>query len=217
VELDPDATDASRATAWWDYAAAAPEADRGPARGRARFWYGKVWAELPDGKDRAVAEDRLALTLNGVAYRPGLVAEVAVGGRRQKGRIDPTVDLRTQAFAPAKQRVPVPVPVQVKWTGVLVPPAAGRYRLIADTTDAVKVALGPRGAEREVIDSKGGLRPEAVVPLPDGPRPVTIWYSAPAGPDHRFALKWVRPGAREAEPVPAAALYHRKADEGLLK
>src|SRR5262249_32016094 len=112
--------EAKAADRWWDYAAAAPEAEKRAAETRARFSCLKAVPPLA-GRAKARAETRLAFTMNNVEYGPGLVAEfnslqmAVFGGKR--GRIDNTLDFNAGDFAGGR-----PVAITVRWTALLVPP-----------------------------------------------------------------------------------------------
>jgi hypothetical protein len=209
---DPETTDAGRGDAWAEYAERGPEADRPAARGRSRYWYGRALAQ-PAERDRAA--DKLAFTEGKVEYRPGVLLEAySLQVKRPRlGRIDPVVAAEAKDFRPATGTA-----VRLVWTGRLVAPAGGRYRLIADTADPVKLTLLPPGEDRVLFDVKSGQRKPAegeVVLKADRPQAFTLEYFAPTAgqPPHAVSLRWVRPGQKNAEPVPPSALYWAGTDK----
>ncbi|MDB5309188.1 MAG: hypothetical protein JWO38_3390 [Gemmataceae bacterium] len=193
------------ADAWREYAAAAPEADKWAADGRGRYWDVRVAAGLT-GLSKAKAEARLGFTAGGIAYRPGLLAELQSrqGGvvKVKKTRVDPTLDFATASFADPTAGA---AEVTAKWTGAVVPPRGGLYKLTADSNDPVRVRVDGK----VVIDTtiKGAGRPEATVLLAERPTSVVVDYTAPNAAAHALKLRWA-PHGGDDEPVPAECLFH---------
>src|SRR5207245_9480238 len=94
------------------------------------------------GLMKAQAEGRLGLTVGGVEYRPGLVCEFAAKNpavlKGKKGRIDAGIDFSGGEFM---DFLSAPTDLTLKWTGAIVPPRAGRYRLVVATNDPVRVPV----------------------------------------------------------------------------
>jgi hypothetical protein len=207
--------DVKVADAWWDFAQAAPDAERRPAEARARYWYGRAVPGLT-GLARAKVEGRLGFTHNNVEYKPGLLAEFtskqASVLRGKKARIDAVIDYSAADFAdPAKQ-----ADVSVRWTGVILPPRPGRYKLVASGTDPVRV----RADGKTVIDTitNRNAKREGSVLLPDRPAQLVVEFTAPNTAAHTLRLSWVPSGGAGEEGIPAEALFHdRKAEAALGK
>jgi WD40 repeat protein len=217
LELAQEAgpADVKLADAWWDYVQTAADGERRPAEYRARYWYHRAVPGLT-GLMKAKAEGRLGFTAGATEYRPGLVAEfialrdpsVLMGKR---GRVDTKVEFSGSEFEGGSV-----TPIEVKWTGVVVPPRAGRYKLIAtspEPTGLVRVKVGGKA----VIDTtvNRNARKEGAVTLPDRPTPVVVEYFGGNAARFTFKLTWVPPGGAE-EPIPLEAMFHdKKAAAGL--
>jgi WD40 repeat protein len=206
--------DVKVADAWWDIAQAAPDAEKRAAEARARYWYVRAVPGLM-GLARAKVEGRLGFTHNNTEYKPGLLTEFSSKQasvlKGKKARIDPVIDFSAGEFAASG----APVDVTVKWTGVIVPPRPGRYKLVASGTDSVRI----RADGKTVIDTianKNGKR-EGSVLLQDRPAQLVVEFTAPNIATHALKLSWVPAGGIE-EGVPAEALFHdRKAELALGK
>jgi hypothetical protein len=182
--------------------------------GRVRWWYGRVVPGLT-GLNKARAEARLGLTAGGVEYRPGLVCEFAAKNpaalKGKKGRIDAGIDFSCNEFSDFTN----PTDLTVRWTGAITPPRAGRYRLVVQTSDAVRVRVD----NRLVIDTTAkGMKKDASVTLREAPSALVVEYVAPNFDPHKIKLLWVPPGASSEEAIPADHLFHdRKAEAALGK
>ncbi len=216
---DPDTTDLKRGDAWRDYAqnVKSPD-DRAAVLARAKFWYVKTLESNRGGIERTDAENKLSFTTGGIDYRPGLVAEYFFGPTRLKqiGRPELILDIDTTSL---KTIVPNAREVTGRWTGVIVAPVAGKYRIVADTADAVIVRLGTRPKEVKVIDVEQLSNPTAkrdgYFNLSEKPTLIQVEYKAEYRGTHTFKLKWQRPGSQTEEVIPVGALYHSKLDEKL--
>jgi hypothetical protein len=203
--------------AWWDFAQEATDpSDKWAAEARARSWYGRAVGDLT-GFPLARAQSRLNLTVGGVVYKPGLVAESLRGtvfdGKR--GRIDPGIDFDAQELGKPGGLL------HIQWSGVIVPEKPGRYRLVIHprgSIGAVRVTVN----RLSVIDSMTGRgfkgrRYEATVTLTDRLTPILVDYRGPNQAGHGVKLSWVPPGGEE-ETIPAAFLFHdRKLEAGISK
>lgn len=203
--------DVKVAEAWWDIAQAGPDGEKRPAEARARYWYVRAVPGLM-GLARAKAEGRLGFTHNTAEYKPGLLAEftskLPAILKRKTARLDPVIDFSAGEFTDAKT-----ADVSVKWTGVILPPRPGRYRLVAGTTDPVRV----RADGKVVIDTianKNGKR-EGSVLLPDRPANLVVEFTGLNTAAHTLKLSWVPPGGAE-EVIPAEALFHDRKTEAAL-
>lgn len=213
-----DLTDLKRGDAWRDYAAKLPEADRPAATARAKLWYAKALVSGKGGPERAAAEKALRFTSGGGDYWPGLIAEQFVPrvGKKVRGFLDYGIEFSADAPDVAALNLSN---IEVKWTGVIVPPAAGRYKLVADTRDTVRVTLGTKPDQKKVIEAldKGIATKEAYYLFGDRPVAIVVEYGGPVRRgDHGLKLKWLRPGGKSEEPIPASAFFHNKADEKLV-
>ncbi|MDB5308311.1 MAG: hypothetical protein JWO38_2513 [Gemmataceae bacterium] len=209
--------DAKAADAWWDYAQTAPDAEKRVAEARARHWYALALPKLA-GDQKTQAETRLALTYNGADYRQGLVAEFAAKVpsvlQGKKGRVDPVVVFSGGEFSDAG--VGRATDISVKWTGVIVPPGPGRYRLVANTTDPVRVRVDGK-VVIDTISSKTGRR-EGTIGLPDRPSPVTIEFPCINTDRHQLKLCWTRAGSDAEALIPPEVLFHdRKLESAIGK
>lgn len=215
---DFEINDANRGDLWWDYAEKATEPEKAAARGRAKFWYGKALVSIKAGLERTNAEKRLTFTAGGTEYRPGLVAEVfqPAGGRKLKGMLVNTLEFAADNL----EIVPPggPNSVGLKWVGVVVPPAPGRYKIVADSKDEVRVTMGVKPDEKKIISTvdKGLGNRDAYFLFGERPVAMVVEFGGQKRRDHGLVLKWIRPGSKSEEPIPASALFHRKDDEKLV-
>jgi hypothetical protein len=161
---------------------------------------------------------RLALSVNGVEYRPGLLAEFTAKVpsilKGKKARIDPDVTFTGDEFK--AEGIGKATDVTVKWSGLIVPPKPGRYKLVTVATDPVRVRLDGK----LVIDTTSAktTRREAIVVLPDRPTAIAVEFTCLNTDKHNLKLCWVAPGGGAEELVPPDALFHdRKADGALGK
>src|SRR5262249_55793640 len=150
----------------------------------------------------------------GVEYRPGLIAEFSAKKptvlKGEKTRIDPVIDFSAgEVSGTAKQ-----TDLTIKWTGVLAPPRAGRYKLGAGANDSVRVRVDTK----TVIDTVApkGTKKDATVTLGERPTPIVVEFIAPNSERHRLRLAWVPPGGSDEEPIPAEFLFHDRKAESLL-
>ncbi|HSQ55959.1 MAG TPA: PA14 domain-containing protein, partial [Gemmata sp.] len=209
------APDPKIAEAWWDYAKNAPAYDQWSAQSRARYWYTRCLPGLT-GLNKLNAEKRLAFTSGGTEYRPGLFCEFTAKQvsvlKGKKARIDPVVDFSGSEFAEPKKTTDL----TLKWTGALVPPQAGRYRLSASTGGAVRI----RVEGKVVIDTTlpKASRKEALVPLGERATPIVIEFFCQNTDRHKLQLLWALPGRSEQQPIAAEYLFHdKKVDAALGK
>ena len=216
ASTDLETTDSKRGEAWWNYAQSLAETERAPATSRAKYWYAKA-LQSQTGLDRVAAENRLKFTQGGIEYRPGIVVEASSGPTiarltKRRGRVEYAVDFDANEFRSIAQYA------GMKWTGYIVPPTSGRYKIIADTKEAVRVKFGTKPDEKVIIEAKSiGLgKREAIVLLNDRPIQIAIEYESQTTQNHAIKLKWIRPGSKTEEAIPSAALFHIKADEKLL-
>lgn len=211
LELAAGPADVKAGDAWWDAAQLLADAERRAAEARARHWYVRAVGGLT-GLPRARAESRLGFTHNAVEYRPGLLAtfetKPAAALKGKKSRIDPVIDYTGGEFADTGGKQ---VDVSARWSGVIVPPRPGRYRLIASATDPVRVRVGGRTVI-DTITTKGGKR-EGSVLLLDQPAALVVEFAAANTSAHQLRLNWVPPGETAEERVPAAALFHDRKTE----
>ncbi|MCE9565102.1 MAG: hypothetical protein K8U57_23980 [Planctomycetes bacterium] len=205
--------DSKLAEAWWEYAQIAPADAQWAAQVRTRYWYGRCIPALT-GLKKAQAEGRLAITVAGMEYRPGLLCEftakqVAVL-KGKKARIDPIIDFSGGEFSDGAKQTDL----TLKWTGALVPSRGGRYMLVAQTTDPVRVRVDGK----IVIDTMigGTSKREASVVLGEKVTPLVVDYSTPNTDRHRIKLAWIVPGGTAEEAIPADCLFHDKKIEAVL-
>jgi hypothetical protein len=209
----PGPAEVKVADAWWDFARDAPDAEKRVAEARARYWYGRAVAGLT-GLAKAKVEGRLTFTHNGVEYRSGLVAvfeskQPAVL-KGKKARIDPVIDFSGGEFAAGGKDTDV----KVTWTGVVLPPRPGRYKLVASGSDSVRVRLDGK----PLIDTyaKRSAPREGSVLLQDRPAALVVEYTGPNTNAHGLKLTWVPAGGGGEEAVPAEALFHDRKAESVL-
>jgi WD40 repeat protein len=206
--------DVKVADAWWDFAQAAPDVERRAAEARARYWYVRAVPGLM-GLARAKVEGRLGFTHNNVEYKPGLLAEFTskqpVVLKGKKARIDAVIDYSAAEFVDGARTVDV----TVKWTGVILPPRPGRYKLVASGADPVRVRVDGKTLIDTIVNRNG--KREGSVLLPDRPAQLVVEFTSPNTATHTLRLSWVPAGGAE-EAVPAEALFHdRKAEAALGK
>jgi PA14 domain len=204
--------DAKIADAWWDYAQSAPTDEQWAVQTRTRYWYGRCIPGLT-GLNKAKAEARLVFTSGGIEYRPGLVCEFSakqsVVLKGKKARIDAVIDFSGGEFSDSGKQTDL----TLKWAGLLVPPQAGRYELIAQTNDSVRVRVDGK-LVIDTVSAKG--KREAQVTLGEKPTPIVVEFSAPNTDRHKLKLAWVVPGGSGDEPIPAECLFHDKKAEAAL-
>jgi hypothetical protein len=199
--------DTTVADAWHAYAPTAPADALFGVQARARYWYTRSIPGLT-GLNKARAEGRLVFASGGVDYRPGLVCELSAKQPAvllgTKARLDPVIDFSGGEFAAGTKQTDL----TLKWTGALVPPRAGRYTLVAQTTDPVRVRVDGK----VVIDTTGAgaAKREAPVALGERATPFVVEFFAPNTATHKIKLAWVVPGGSAEEPIPAEYLFHDK-------
>jgi len=206
--------DAKLADAWWEYAQAAPADAQWAAQVRTRYWYAKTVPGL-SGLNKARAEGRLGITVGTVEYRPGLLCEFTAPKqpailKGKKARIDATVDFVAGEFADGTKQTDV----TARWTGVLAPTRGGRYTLVAQTNDPVRVKIDGK----IVIDTTVGGTPkrEASVALGEKVTPIQVDYFALNADKYKIKLAWVAPGSTTEEVIPAECLFHDRKNESAL-
>lgn len=218
ASTDSEFNDANRGDLWWDFAEKAADAEKTAGRNRAKFWYAKALASTREGPERTRVEKRLAFTMGGAEYKPGLIAEVFVpnGGRKVRGLLMSTLEMS----ADNTEIVPMGPPnlFGMRWTGMIVPPAPGRYKLIAETRDDVRVTMGTKPDEKKIISTidKGMGNKEAIFQFGDRPVAINVEFAGQRRRDHGLILKWIRPGSTSEEVIPASALFHKRDDEKLI-
>jgi len=197
--------DSKLADAWWEYAQAAPADAQWPAQVRTRYWYGRCIPALT-GLNKARAEGRVAITVAGVEYRPGLLCEFTAPKqpailKGKKARIDATIDFAGGEFAEGTKQTDV----IAKWTGALAPARGGRYTLVAQTNDPVRVKVDGK----TVIDTTVGGAPkrEFAVTLGEKVTPILVEYFALNADKYKLKLAWVAPGSAAEEVIPAECLF----------
>ena len=208
--------DAKLADAWWEYAQVAPADLQWGAQTRTRYWYARSIPALT-GLNKARAEARLGITVGTVEYRPGLICEFTAPKqpailKGKKARIDSTIDFSGGEFAEGAKTTDV----TARWTGGLAPTRGGRYTLIAQTAEHVRVKIDGK----IVIDTTVGGAPkrEASVTLGEKMTPIVVEYFGQNADKYKIKLAWVAPGAMTEEVIPAESLFHdRKAESALGK
>ncbi len=215
---DAETNDVQRGDRWWEHAEKAAEPEKSAARGRAKYWYAKALLSVPAGLERSNAEKRLTFTLGGTEYRPGLVMELfqPTGGRKVRGLLTATIEF--QADNPDIVPMTGPNQIGARWTGVVVPPSPGRYKLIADTRDEVRVTLGLKPDEKRIISNvdKGLGNKEAYFVFGDKPVAMIVEYGGQRRRDRGLTLKWIRPGSKSEEVIPVSAFFHKRDDDKLV-
>jgi DNA-binding beta-propeller fold protein YncE len=215
---DSETNDAQRGDRWWEYAEKVAEPDKAAARGRAKYWYAKALLSVPAGLERTNAEKRLTFTLGGTEYRPGLVLEIfqPIGVRKIRGQLVATIEFQ----ADNTDLVPMVGPNKfgARWTGVVVPPSPGRYKLIAETRDEVRVTLGSKPDEKRIISNvdKGLGNKDAFYVFGEKPVAIVAEYGGQSRRDRGLTLKWVRPGSKSEEVIPVSAFFHKRDDDKLV-
>lgn len=125
-------------------------------------------------------------------------------------RVDPRIDFDWGAGAPAPN---VGTDFFVTWTGTLVAPTAGRYRMTLGSDDGSSLFID----RRRVVDDSG-VHPyreaSATVALTAGPHRVTLRFRDVAGLA-RMVWRWQPPGGAVAV-VPTSALRTPDGRPGLL-
>ncbi len=216
---DAERNDAQRGDLWWEFAEKAAEPEKTAARSRAKYWYAKALLSVPAGLERTNAEKRLTFTLGAVEYRPGLVMEIfqPTGGRKTRGLLAATIEFQADSDV-----VPMAGPNQigVRWTGVVVPPSPGRYKLVAETRDEVRVTMGKAPDDKRIISNvpadKGLGNKDAYYVFGDKPVAIAVEYGGQRRPNRGLTLKWIRPGGKSEEVIPVSAFFHKRDDDKLV-
>jgi hypothetical protein len=205
--------DSKVADAWYEYAQSASAYEQWATQVRTRYWYARCIPGLT-GLNKARAETRLVFTAAGIEYRPGLVCELSARQptvlKGKKARLDAVVDFSGGEFADGGKTTDL----TLKWAGVLVPPQAGRYTLVAQTGDPVRVRVD----NKLVIDtvSAKGTKKEVQVTLGERATPIVVEFFAPNTDRHKLKLLWTMPGKSDDEPIAAEFLFHDKKSESVL-
>ncbi|MGE3805250.1 MAG: PA14 domain-containing protein [Gemmataceae bacterium] len=139
---------------------------------------------------------------------PGLVAEFYAGenlNRKVATRIDTRIDF-DWGWDPPAPKVPRDH-FSASWKGYLKPPRPGRYALITESDDGIRLYLnGKLLIDHWTPNSAAGTQ-SAIVELTDRPHQLRIDYVEGAG----FAVVrflWKKPGMFNPEIVPPSALLH---------
>jgi len=120
-------------------------------------------------------------------------------------RIDPQIQFDLGSASPAPS---VPADFAARWTGWLVPPAPGTYRLITHADDGIRLWLDGKLLINRWSHGQE-QRDEAEVELTAGPHELRVEYFDCQ--DRAVArLNWSRPGVFEEQPVPAESLRIRR-------
>ncbi len=212
-------TDVQRGDLWWDYAESIADPNKSIAKGRAKFWYSKGLESVAVGPDRENAVKRLSFTWFGNEYRPGVVVEVfqPAGSRvKTKGLITNTIDAKvdnTEIISDTGTPT-----AGLKWVGVIVAPSPGRYKIIADTQDDIRITFGTKPDEKKIISTvdKGMGNRDAYYVFSDKPVVMLVEYAAQKRRDRGIILKWIPPGSKSEERIPASVLFHKRDDEKLV-
>jgi hypothetical protein len=220
---------AEAADAWWGLADPLAEPFKTAARDHAKGLYRQALAAL-GGEDLARAEERLKKTVQGTDYRPGLVAEFfpaklpdVLSGKLLKkpaagSRMDYTLDIDFQRKAPVLGVEPTEF--LGRWSGYLIAPKPGRYKLVATANDRVRVTLNNRLVMNTLVPVPGrpprGQPVEATVDLTATPAAllVELWQDAGNASIH---LSWHPPGAAGDTAIPAEAFWHTAKQAAKLK
>src|SRR5205823_5316647 len=113
----------------------------------------------------------------------------------KKARVDPLIDFSGGEFTdtgPGRA-----TDLRVKWSGALLAPRPGRYHIVADTGDPVRVLVDGK----VVIDTKitkTGKRDGTVV-LGEKPATIVIEFSCLNTEKHHLKLCWIHAGTGDAE------------------
>jgi hypothetical protein len=211
AELDQSAAtdrdlEAKAADAWAEYAKSAVDADRSAFEARSRHWAFRAM-EVLTGLELEKARSKLVLTHGKAEYLPGLMREVTMktsGAAKVPAEVADKLDFNPLDIKDANKSK---LDFTARWTGVLVPPKPGRYKLEVRTGAAVKVRVN----NTTVIDT-AGKQPTttATVTLADQPNAIVIDGTFATDPKHTLTLLWLPPGSLDWEPIPAEHLYHPK-------
>ncbi len=121
--------------------------------------------------------------------------------RKVLTRVDPQIQFKFDYGSPDPQ---VPKDFAARWTGWLVAPEAGNYKLSTVADDGVRLWLdGELLIDRWTTSS--GTRDEVDVVLTDRPHAIKIEYFDYTA-NAIMQLSWSRPGVFEEQPVPTEAL-----------
>lgn len=227
LDLNDTAGMMRKADAWWSWAQSQQDAEKAAALSRAKTYYAKILNARATGLERVTAENRLSFSQGGIDYRPGLMLEVLPYGGAKLTGVKKTVKLSSTGELLGTDYKTLPGgAVGVKFIGFLVAPTAGRYRIVADGKSKLFIKLFSTPDQKTIIDIRDPdgttNKKDALVVLPA--KPVALYIeallststngSSPAntGP-HSISLKWLRPGEKTEEVIPADALFHNKASE----
>jgi alpha-D-xyloside xylohydrolase len=147
-------------------------------------------------------------------FRPGLVAELFAGDnfeKKVKSRLDYKVDYDWGVGAPDAD-----VPddhFSIRWQGILLPPRAGKYKLILRHDDGVRLILDGK----TVIDnwSGGSEATTAEVVLSGQPHALQLDFHEITG-TASIRLQWSLDDGFEKQTIPLEVLYHEIKQERLL-
>jgi hypothetical protein len=139
---------------------------------------------------------------------PGLVGEYFKGTNLEQplvSRIDETIGLGWAT----SEGSPVPHDTfSVRWSGWIVAPVAGPYKLMLDSDDGHRLWLdGRRLANAWAVGRS--KRSEVAVTLDTEPHALVIEYFENGG-GQRILFQWQTPGVSQLQDVPASALFHSK-------
>ena len=226
LDLGSDAKPMKKGEAWWTWAQSQNEADRAAPLVRARYWYSKAIAEGAGGIDKFTAESRLIISVGASEYRPGLLLEITPMGGLASSTSKKTIRLaRTPAVSAADFKGLVGNAINVKLSGMIVPPMAGRYRFVIEGRAITRMSLFPKPDDKLLFAANSlpgnAVKREATIVLPN--RPVAILLEATLAttgnnsyPVNSFTVRWFRPGAKSDELIPEDALFHKKSEDATL-
>lgn len=220
LEVAPGKDELALGDGWTDAAADAPDEDKPAYRQRARYWYARA-ATATTGLDKTRAESKLAFSRNGIDYRIGAIAETFTVNKNNvptgkiKGAIVETIDFSGDQAGPDRGQV------GMKWSGVLLAPRPGRYKIVVETTSQMVLKIDGK----QILDAPAdppaagprGVTKEAFVVFPaDRPLTFSLEWIGSTRPRSTVRLSWLPPGGVE-ELVPPDAFFHNKLDEKLVK
>jgi hypothetical protein len=198
------------ANGWWELAEGRGSIAGGNLRRHAAEIYREAVGRLK-GLDRAGAEKRLEVYYGDLVkergLEPGVWAELYRGSKfepRVGTRVDRAIDFDWGTEA-ADARLPKDG-FSIRWSGVLMARAGGRYELVVIANAGARVWIN----EKLVLEDgnlsrrRNGVR--VLLELAGGLHEVKVEYWDEAG-SAKMRLLWVEPGKAEAEAVPAEAWW----------
>jgi len=200
---------------WWELAEKQSDARiKSAVQRRAQRWFRDA-LPLLDGDEKIRVESRLERKIGRLKFRPGLIAELFDGENFEK-RIKTRLDYKVHSdwkFGSPDDKVPADH-FSIRWHGVLIPPRAGKYKLILRHRNGVRMKLDGKTVIDVWSRVEEGITAVEVV-LSGQPQALQLDFHNITGPAWLW-LEWSLDGGFSEGPIPLEALYHESKQERLL-